>query len=133
MIWKFLGKTFSVVKRRLNKPIGKACLNFYELQIVLTEIELILNTRPLNQLCDDDTSDILTPNHLLFGRKLYKINPNFEYSNEEFQINIPKSVKFVQNTIEYFRKRLRAEYVTSRREYQKLHKPNTQTVPRKMI
>ena len=38
--------------------VGKACLNFYELEIVLSEVELILNSRPLNHLCDDDTSDI---------------------------------------------------------------------------
>ena len=42
---------------------------------------------------------------------------------------MPKHVKHVENTIEYFWKRWRAEYVTSLREYQKLHKPNTQAVP----
>ena len=63
-----------------ERTAGMACLNFYELQIVLSEIELTLTSRPLNQLCDDDTSDILTPNHLLFGRELYQINPNFEHS-----------------------------------------------------
>ena len=120
-----------VVKRCLKKTVGKASLKFYELQIVLPEIELILNSRPLNQLCDDDTNDILTPNHLLFGRKLYQINPNFEHSYEEFQINMPKRVKHVENTTEHFWKRWRAEYVTSLREYQKLHKPNTQAVPSK--
>ena len=101
----------SVVKRCLKKTVGKACLKFYELQIVLPEIELILNSRPLNQLCDDDTSDILTPNHL------YQINFNFKHSYEEFQINIPKRVKHVENTTEHFQKRWRAEYVTSLREY----------------
>ena len=97
---------------------------------MLSKIELILNSSPLNQLCDD-TSDILTPNHLLFGRKLYQINPNFEHSYEEFQIDMPKRVKHFENTIEHLWKRWRAEYVMSLREYQKLHKPNTQAVPSK--
>ena len=96
MVWRFLGKAC------LKKTVGKTCLDFYELQIELSEIELILNSRPLNQLCDDDTSNILTPNHLLFGRKLYQINPNFEHSYEEFQINMPKRVKHIENTIEHF-------------------------------
>ena len=92
----FWERLVSVVKRCLKKTAGKPCLNFYELQIILFEIELILNSRPLNQLCDDDTSDILTPNHL------YQINPNFKHSYEEFQIDIPKRVKHVENTIEHF-------------------------------
>ena len=67
-------------------------------EFVIGEIKLILNSRSFNQLCDDDTSDILMPNHLLFGRKLYQINPNFEHSYKEFQINMPKRVKHVENT-----------------------------------
>ena len=31
---------------------------------MLSEIELILKSRPLNQLCDVDTSDILMPSYL---------------------------------------------------------------------
>ena len=127
----FWERLISVVKRCLKKAIHKACLNFYELQIVLSEIELTLNSKPLNQLCDDDTSNIMTPNHLLFERKLYQINPNFEHSYEEFEIDMPKRVKHVENTIEHFWKRWQAEYITSLREYQKLHKLKTQAVPSK--
>ena len=42
---------------------------------------------------------------------------------------MPKRVKYVENTIEHFWKRWRAEYVMSLREYQKLHKLNTEAVP----
>ena len=45
-------------------------LDFYQLQTVIQEIELILNSRPLGVLYDNDMEQILTPNHLLFGRKL---------------------------------------------------------------
>ena len=111
----------------MKKTVGKACLSVYELQIVLSEIELELNSRPLNQLCDDDTRDILTPNHLLFRQKFYQINPNFEHSYEKFQVNMPKYVKHVENTIEHFWKRWRGEYVTSLKEYEKLTKYLTST------
>ena len=45
-----LSRLVSIIKRCLKKTVGKASLNFYELQIDLSEIELILNSRPLNQL-----------------------------------------------------------------------------------
>ena len=68
---------------------------------------------------------------MLFGRKLYQINPNFEHSYDEFEIDMPKHVKNVENRTEHFCKRWRAEYAMSLREYQKLYNPETQTIPRK--
>ena len=49
----FWERLVTVAKRCLKKTVGKACLNFYKLHIVLPEIELILNSRPINQLCND--------------------------------------------------------------------------------
>ena len=100
----FWERPVSVVKRCLKKTVGKACLNTFELQIVLSEIELTLNSRPLNQLCYEDTSNILIPNHLLFWRKLYQINPNFEHSYEEFQIDMPKRVNMSKIQLNIFGK-----------------------------
>ena len=57
------------LKRCLKKTIGRAYLNFYKLQTVTNEIELILNSRPLRALHDDDLVEPLTPNHLLYGRQ----------------------------------------------------------------
>ena len=62
----------------MKKTVGKACLNFYELQIILSAIELIINSRPLNKLYDNEMYEIMTPNYLLFRRKLYQENPNWE-------------------------------------------------------
>ena len=56
-------------------------------------------------------------------------NPNFEYSYDEFEIDMPKRIK--HNKMEYFWKRWRVEYVTQFREYQKLYKPKTRAVPDK--
>ena len=63
-----------------------------------------------------------------FGLSFTRNNANFEHSYEEFQIDVPKSVEHVEDIIEHFQKRWWAEYVTSLREYQKLHKPKTQAV-----
>ena len=66
----FWERLVSIVKRCLKKKVGKACLSFYELQIILSEIEIIINPRLLNTLYDDEMDEVMTPNYLLFGRKL---------------------------------------------------------------
>ena len=63
----FWERLISLVKRCLKKIVGKACLNFYEPQIILSEIEIITNSRPLNTLYDDEIYEVTPPNHLLFG------------------------------------------------------------------
>ena len=72
----FWERLVSIVKRCLKKTVGKACLNFYELQIILSKIEMIINSRTLNALHDEEMYEIMKPNHLLLGRKLYQENPN---------------------------------------------------------
>ena len=57
-----------LVKQALYKSIGKACLQWKELQEVLLDIELVLNNRPLSYVEDDIQMPILTPNNLMFGQ-----------------------------------------------------------------
>ena len=70
----FWERLVSSVKRCLKKTIGQACLTYTKLQTILSEVELILNSRPLGTLFEDDFEEILTPNHMLFGRKLHLVN-----------------------------------------------------------
>ena len=42
--------------------------DYIELQTVVQEIENILNNRPHCAVYEDDLDDVLTPNHLIFGR-----------------------------------------------------------------
>ena len=65
----FWERLIGQVNRCFKKVLGRTTLGFYQLQTVIQEIELILNFRPLGNLYDDDMEQILTPNHLLFGRK----------------------------------------------------------------
>ena len=59
-----------MVKKCLKKLIGSESFSFTELSTVLFEIENVLNNRPLCFMYDEDVSEILTPNSLLYGRKL---------------------------------------------------------------
>ena len=73
----------------------------------------------------------MTPNHLLFGRKLYQENLNWERNSDIFEPDLPKRIEYVENPIEHFWKRWRFEYVTSLRECQKSFKLKSQLFPAK--
>ena len=57
------------VKNALQKTLGKARLTYEELSTVLTEVDCVINTRPLTYAYDE-VSEPLTPSHLLYGRNI---------------------------------------------------------------
>ena len=59
-----------MVKNCLKKSIGNERLSFTELSAILFEIENVLNDRPLYFMYDDDVSEALIPNSLLYGWNL---------------------------------------------------------------
>ena len=59
-----------MIKRCLKKIICNARLSYDELLTAVTEVEGILNSRPLTYVQSDDIEEVLTPSHLLTGRKL---------------------------------------------------------------
>ena len=52
------------------QPIVSFCNHFEALQIVLSEVELIINNARLTYVYTNTIEKYLTPNHLLYGRKL---------------------------------------------------------------
>ena len=56
-------------KRCLRKTLRNAKLNFEELMTILTEIEGVLNSRPLTYSCEE-LGEPLTPAHLIIGRRI---------------------------------------------------------------
>ena len=57
------------VKRCLKKKLRKNSVTYEELQAILYEIEIILNNRPLTFTYENPNDPVLTPYHLLFGRR----------------------------------------------------------------
>ena len=58
------------VKRCLLKILGKSKLSYEELLTVIIEVEGVLNSRLLCYTYDETVEDVLTPSHLIYGRRL---------------------------------------------------------------
>jgi len=95
---------------------------------VFYEVELIMNSRPLCNLFDDDFEEILTPNHMLYGRKLAITSnkENYENINE----SLSKRVKYLNELLEHFWNRWRYDYLLSLREYKSNIKSTSNTEPK---
>ena len=97
--------------------IGVKRLTFVELQTLILEIEVILNNRPLCADYDGDMEDVLTPNHMVFGKRLELSNENeneIKLSSNVEMFTKHHSVK--KDALTHFWNRWRKEYVTCLRE-----------------
>ena len=103
-----------------KKTIVGAYLNFHELETVTNEIELLLNSRPLGALHDDDLEEPLTPNHLFYGRQLHFNKYNDSVEDGVFDAH--KRIEYLETVLNHFWNRWRSEYIPSLLEYQKLYK-----------
>ena len=115
----FYERLVQSVKRCLQRSINRAELDFVELQTILLEIELILNSRPLGPIYDEN-QEFLTPNHLLFGRQLNIINDCEE--NNTGDISNGKRVSYLKQVVDHYWKRWSKDYLTTLRNYEQSYK-----------
>ncbi|MBA4719447.1 MAG: transposase family protein [Nitrosopumilus sp.] len=75
-------------KRCLRKVIGRAKLHYDELITALTEIEAVINSRPLTYLSPDNLEEPLTPSHFLCGRRILNLPDCLQQDDvdEEFEL-----------------------------------------------
>ena len=123
MRWKFIieGATWkggawerlvASVKRCLKKIIGKKKVTYIELQTLIVEIESVLNNRPIGVDYDNDHEEVLTPNHLLFGRRLENFNINLV--DYEPNVNLTKRNKFMDVLLNHLWNRWRVFDISPR-------------------
>ena len=79
MVRRFVGKISGIGKTMYKKNDRSEHFNIYRNADIIFEIEHILNSRPLTMLFDDDEEQVLTPNHLLYGRQLTYTNEDKDY------------------------------------------------------
>ena len=66
----FFERMVLCMKGCLKKTLGSPRLTSEELITVLTEITSVLNSRPLTYVYEDEIEELLTPSHLMLGRRL---------------------------------------------------------------
>ena len=108
------------VKTALNVILmsENATLNDYTLVTLLTEVEALINSRPLTWVSDDVKDfEPLTPNHFLIGRSSSNLSPCITY---ESNVMPRQRWRQVQSMTEQFWNRWRKEYLptlTSRNKW----------------
>ena len=91
----------------LKKTLGSPRLTYAELITVLTEIESVLNSRPLTYVYEDEIEEPLTPSHLMLGRRLLSNGTVTESAAGQSQsqlssVDITKRVKHLKLLFEHF-------------------------------
>ena len=99
--------------------ISDVKLTFEEFTTVLTQVEAVLNSRPLVLMpCDDDGIEPLTPGHFLIGKPLESLpDPPTSYR----PISLLRHWHLCQLLIRHFWKRWSTEYLSTLRRYTKWH------------
>uniref|UniRef100_A0A1X7TM94 DUF5641 domain-containing protein n=1 Tax=Amphimedon queenslandica TaxID=400682 RepID=A0A1X7TM94_AMPQE len=84
--------------KRLRKTVGQSKLTFDELSTAITEVEGLLNSRPLSFVSTEDLEEHLTPADFLLGRRSLSLP---DYGEESEDINITSSAFTKRWTNEY--------------------------------
>ena len=112
-------------KSCLRKVLGNARLSLDELATVLTEVESTINSRPLTYHHEEFDEQVLTPSHLLVGRRISPLSENVvanldsdEYANSNC---LSKRFVYLTKKLTHFWNRCHREYLSGLREVHRIH------------
>ena len=120
----FWERLIGLTKTTLKKVLGRRFVSMETLQTIVTEIEAVMNDRPLTHVSSSiDDWEPLTPSHLLYGRNITPMSYHYHYTADDItgiqsdQTTLTNRARTVTNIISQFWKRWRSEYLTGLREY----------------
>ncbi|XP_048580427.1 uncharacterized protein LOC116614572 [Nematostella vectensis] len=116
----FFERMVGTVKRCLKKVLGNARLNCDEMQTTLVELEGTLNSRPLTYEYDEVGAEMLTPSHLLFGRRLLNLPDELRDDEDEEVNGMMKRFRYLAKKRRHFWNRWFKEYLVDLREQHKV-------------
>ena len=106
-----------VIKNCLKKVVGKAKLNFEELNtVIVVEIENCVNSRPLTCLSEEHEDTVITPNYLIYGRNIDRNESVQHEFNELSGDDMRKRQAYCQVIFKHFTKRYVKEYLLALQE-----------------
>lgn len=109
-------------KFHMRRVIGTHTLSFEELNTVLTQIEAVLNSRPISAASNDpEDFETLTPGHFLIGRPLTTF-PEPAYVEQR---SWAQRWHMIQSLVQHFWSRWRQEYLHQLQQRTKWTKPQT--------
>jgi hypothetical protein len=120
----FFERLVGTVKRCLRKVLGNAKLTYDELLTTLVEIEGTLNSRPLTYAYDEVGVEVLTPSHLIFGRRLSCIPDELTSDGEDNEAGVTRRYRNLAKRRVHFWNRWRREYLVDLRDHHKLSTKN---------
>ena len=104
-----------MIKSALRKILWKSKLTYEEVETILTEIEGVLNCRPLCYVDDSDLAEPITPSHLMYGRNIQR-RAILNGPSEESEVTPTARIVHVRKLQTHFWKRFSGEYITALRE-----------------
>ena len=114
----FYERLIRIVKECLRKTLGKARLTYEELETLLLEVEMVINSRPLTYL-NNETMESLTPSHLVIGRRLLSrrdeegnVDDDYDRNNDELN----KRFEYFNTLLKHYWSRFNSEYLSELRE-----------------
>ncbi|XP_066928644.1 uncharacterized protein [Clytia hemisphaerica] len=117
----FTERLVKSVKTCLNKALNNKTLKYDEFLSLLIEIERTINNRPLTFIYDELTEEPLTPNHLLYGKRLGRNTNTTNDNSDSFELS-----ENTKQAIEHFWKRWKTEFLLELREtHKKLARKNS--------
>ncbi|XP_055633918.1 uncharacterized protein LOC129774235 [Toxorhynchites rutilus septentrionalis] len=117
IIWKFIpprapnfGGLWEAAVKSLIRVLGKRQLSFEDMTTILTQVEAVMNARPLTPLSEDpDELDVLTPGHFLTGTSLLAL-PDPDYT--DVATHRLQHYQQLQQLVQQHWKRWRREYIS---------------------